>query len=464
MARISGACVLVADDERAIRDALRMILEYEGYRVVEATDGEQVLPVARAEHPDAVLLDIRMPRLSGLEALRKLREAYPELPVLMISGHGTIETAVEALRGGAQDFLEKPLEREVVLRRLAGILERARLREEVASARVGDDLRWKLVGQSAPMQRVFELIERTGPTQATVLITGESGTGKELVARAIHARSPRAEAPFIKVNCAAIPDELIESELFGHEKGAFTGASLRQRGRFARAHGGTLLLDEIGDMSLRTQAKVLRALQDGEIEPLGAGRPVHVDVRVIAATNKDLRTEMEAGRFREDLYYRLSVLPIQLPPLRARREDIPPLIEHLTAQICAENNFRPRRFSRAAIQALAERPWPGNVRELRNTLERALILSTGETIDVGELPEAEAAAQGDGEAWLAAPTLREFKERSERVYLLGKLEEHGWNITRTAQAIGTPRSNLYKRLEHHGLARLAAVRDRETAP
>ena len=448
-----GARVLIADDESAIRDTLRMILEYEGYRVFEAADGEQALTVARTRSPDAMLLDIRMPRRSGLDVVEQLRREGIDVPVLMISGHGTIETAVRALQLGAQDFLEKPLEREIVLRRLEGVLEREFLRSEVDTIQREEDRRWQLVGDSEPMRRIREMIARAGPTQATVLITGESGTGKELVARSIHRASGRADRPFIKVNCAAIPDDLIESELFGHEKGSFTGATDRQRGRFARADGGTIFLDEIGDMSLKTQAKVLRALESGEIEPLGGGEPIHVDVRVIAATNKDLRREIAEGRFREDLFYRLSVLPIPLPPLRERREDIPALVEHLVGLVCAENNFRPRRLTEAAIEELSRRPWHGNVRELRNAIERALILVPGEVIDVGDLPDVDGASpsQSAPEDWFDAGSLREFKERAERAFLERKLSEHGWNITRTAQAIGTPRSNLYKRIEHHGL-------------
>lgn len=459
--RTRGASVLVVDDEPTIRDSLRMVLEHEGYRVLEAADGEQALRVVETGHPEAVLLDILMPRLNGLEALRRIRSLTVDLPVLMISGHGTVETAVEALRSGAQDFLEKPLEREVVLRRLEGVLERSRFREDITNRRNEEEEKYRLVGESPGMKRLKELIQRAGPTQATVLITGESGTGKELVARAIHQASTRVDGPFIKVNCAAVPDDLIESELFGYEKGAFTGAAARQRGRFARAHGGTIFLDEIGDMSMRTQAKVLRALQEGEIEPLGAGGPVRVDVRVLAATNKDLKVEIENGRFREDLYYRLSRLPIHIPPLSDRREDIPALVDHLARLICRENNLRPKRFTEAALSVLAGRPWSGNVRELRNALERAIILALGEAIDVSDLPDREVRADSEDPGWLEAPTLREFKERSERDYLRYQLQRHGWNITRTAQAVDTPRSNLYKRLEHHGLVRLERNRTEE---
>lgn len=458
-----GATILVVDDEAAIRDALRLILEYEGYRVIEAAEGDEALRRLRNVTPHAVLLDVRLPKHSGLDVLRTLREGGADMPVLMISGHGTIATAVEALSAGANDFLEKPLEREVVLHRLGAALDRAQLRTESLLRSRDEQGRYHLVGQSEAMQRVRELISRAGPVQATVLITGESGTGKELVARAVHAMSTRADAPFVKVNCAAIPDELIESELFGYEKGAFTGAAQKQKGRFANAHGGTILLDEIGDMSLKTQAKVLRALQDGEIEPLGAGGTVRVDVRVIAATNKDLRVAIKAGDFREDLYYRLSVLPIHIPPLRERRDDIPAIVEHLTALICRDNNLRPRQLTPAALESLRNRSWPGNVRELRNVLERAVILAPAETIDVGHLADGEAGTAKESAEFLDAPTLREFKDLSERRYLLRKLEEYGWNVTKTAQAIATPRSNLYKKLEHHDLVRLTSQRSRENS-
>ncbi len=448
------ATVLVVDDEPAIREALRLVLEDE-YSIVEAADGKEAVRMVLSRPPDALLLDIMMPEMSGLDALTEIRSRGVDIPILVISGHATISTAVEALKRGAQDFLEKPLEREIVLRRLAGVLERARLRETVEAQKAEEGDRWRLIGESAAMEEVRDVISRVGPTQATVLITGESGTGKELVARAIHEASTRSDAPFIKVNCAAIPDELIESELFGHEKGSFTGAGSRQKGRFARAHGGTIFLDEIGDMSLKTQAKVLRALQDGEIEPLGAGQPIRVDVRVLAATNKALRHEIAEGNFREDLFYRLSVLPVHLPPLRERAGDLPLLVAHISSLVCRENNFRPRQMTPAAIDRLAAHAWPGNVRELRNYIERAIILVRSDEIDAADLPPLEDVPQGSGESLMEIPTLRDFKEASEREYLRRRLEEHDWNITRTAQAIATPRSNLYKRLEHHSLARLA---------
>ncbi len=451
------ALILVTDDEKAIRDALRLILEYEGYRIIEASDGEEALSKLSRQAPDAVLLDIRMPKMNGLDVLKRIRTQGNEIPVLMISGHGNIDTALEALRLGAQDFLEKPLERDVVLRRLETALEQSRLLEQAAEYQAEEDLRWRMVGDGPAMSRVREMIRRAGPTQATVLITGESGTGKELVARATHRASTRVDFPFIKVNCAAIPDDLIESELFGHEKGSFTGASSRQKGRFARAHRGTIFLDEIGDMSLKTQAKVLRALQEGEIEPIGAGGPIQVDVRVIAATNKDLKEEIENGNFREDLYYRLSVLPIHIPPLRERVEDIKALAEHLSKMICRQNNFKERTFTAAAIEKLSAMTWKGNVRELRNYLERAIILSAGDVLDAEDLPSDDIERKDVSERLPMAKTLREFKDLAERAYLLRKLEENGWNITRTAQSIDTPRSNLYKRIEHHSLDRLAAA-------
>ncbi len=455
--------ILVVDDEEDIRASLRMILEYEGLEVIEAASGREAVALLVEARPDAVLLDIKMPRMDGLEVLRELRERDPELPVVMISGHGTIATAVEATRLGAFDFMEKPLERERVLLVLRNALQLRRLEEENRQWRLSFEARYRMVGDSPALRRVQELIARAAPTKAPVLITGESGTGKELVARAIHGNSPRARRPFVKVNCAAIPEELIESELFGHEKGAFTGATREQVGKFQQADGGTLFLDEIGDMSLRTQSKVLRALQDGEIEPVGAARTLTVDVRVIAATNKDLAREIEAGRFREDLYYRLHVVPIHVPPLRERREDIPQLVDYFVEIFCRENNYRRRRFAPEAIEALQRMPWPGNVRELRNAVERLVILAPHDPIRAADIPAglgmplgAAPSFEADGSVVrvpVGGRSLQAFKEEAERAFLLAKLREHDWNIAATAKAIDTPRSNLYKKLEAYGLRR-----------
>lgn len=446
--------MLVVDDEESIRASLRMILEFERYRVDEAANGREALRRVMTRPPAAVLLDIKMPEMDGLATLSGLREQGHEMPVVMISGHGDIAAAVEATRLGAYDFLEKPLERDRVLLALRNAVERQRLRDENRELRRDPS---ELVGESPAMQELRATIDRAAPTPATVLITGESGVGKELVARAIHAGSQRSEMPLVQVNCAAIPDELIESELFGHERGAFTGAVRRQIGKFTAADGGTIFLDEVGDMSARTQAKVLRALQSGEIEPVGARMTTTVDVRVVAATHRDLPGEIEAGRFREDLFYRLNVVPVHVPPLRERLEDLPLLVEHFIERFASENNYRQKNLTAGAIRQLQAMPWRGNVRELKNLLERVLILSPGDRIDRAAILRLAGSARGDlSEAILALPTLREFRESSERMYLSKKLEENGWNVTRTAKAVGTPRSNLYKKMEQYGLRREGA--------
>jgi len=454
LTRPTGPRVLVVDDEESIRASLRMILEFERYRVDEAANGREALRRVMTRPPAAVLLDIKMPEMDGLATLSGLREQGHEMPVVMISGHGDIAAAVEATRLGAYDFLEKPLERDRVLLALRNAVERQRLRDENRELRRDPS---ELVGESPAMQELRATIDRAAPTPATVLITGESGVGKELVARAIHAGSQRSEMPLVQVNCAAIPDELIESELFGHERGAFTGAVRRQIGKFTAADGGTIFLDEVGDMSARTQAKVLRALQSGEIEPVGARMTTTVDVRVVAATHRDLPGEIEAGRFREDLFYRLNVVPVHAPPLRERLEDLPLLVEHFIERFASENNYRQKNLTAGAIRQLQAMPWRGNVRELKNLLERVLILSPGDRIDRAAILRLAGSARGDlSEAILALPTLREFRESSERMYLSKKLEENGWNVTRTAKAVGTPRSNLYKKMEQYGLRREGA--------
>ncbi len=458
----SGPLILVADDEADIRASLRRILEYEKMRVDEAASGAEALEKVERARPDVVLLDIKMPRVDGLEALAQIRRRDGDLPVIVISGHGTIATAVEATKLGAFDFMEKPLERDRVLLVLRNALERRRLQEENRDLRLSFEERFRMVGDSSAVRRVQEAMARAAPTKASVLITGESGTGKELVARAVHRNSPRSDKPFVKVNCAAIPEELIESELFGHEKGSFTGAVRDQVGKFVQADGGTILLDEIGDMSLKTQSKVLRVLQDGEVEPVGAAKAFRVDVRVIAATNKDLTEEILAGRFREDLYFRLNVVPIELPPLRDRREDIPQLVEYLATTFCRENNYRVKAFAPDAVETLREMPWRGNVRELRNAVERLIIMTPADTIRAGDLPagiglslgtQADSAAASHIRVAHEGLSLQAFKDAAEKAYLLAKLREHDWNIAATAKAVDTPRSNLYKKLEAYGLRR-----------
>ncbi len=454
--------ILVADDEQDIRASLRMILEYEGLDLSEAASGPEALEKVAAEQPDAVLLDIKMPRMDGLEVLARLRERDPELPIVVISGHGTIQTAVEATRLGAFDFMEKPLERDRVLLVLRNALERRRLQEENRDLKLEFEERFRMVGSSPALQQVQEAVKRAAPTRASVLITGESGTGKELVARAIHRNSTRADKPFVKVNCAAIPEDLIESELFGHVKGSFTGATRDQVGKFVQADGGTIFLDEIGDMSLKTQSKVLRVLQDGDVEPVGAAKSITVDVRVIAATNKALPEEIEQGRFREDLYFRLNVVPIELPPLRERREDIAELVEYFVETFSKENNYKRKKVSEKVIAELSKLPWRGNARELRNAVERLIIMTPNDTVRVEDIPAGLGLALDRPEAVgpegalairHAGATLQRFKDEAERSFIVSKLRENDWNIAATAKAIETPRSNLYKKLEAYGIER-----------
>jgi two-component system nitrogen regulation response regulator NtrX len=452
-----SARILVIDDEPAIRDSLKMILEYEGYDFLGAPSGQDGIALVQRESPDMVFLDVKMPGMDGIETLTRLRGTAEMLPVVMISGHATRETAFQAAKLGAFGFIEKPLSREDVLIQVRNALEQGRLRAENRELRETAELKHEMIGASSSLRGVTEAIRRAAPTNATVLIQGESGVGKELVARAIHRNSLRKRERFVQVNCAAIPDELIESELFGHEKGSFTGATEKQIGKFEQADRGTIFLDEVGDMSLKTQAKVLRVLQEGEVERVGSSRTIKVDVRVIAATNKDLEKEIEKGAFREDLFFRLSVIPIHVAPLRERPEDIPLLVRHFVNLFVRENNFRPRQLTPAAMAALQRHRWKGNVRELRNTVERMIIMTPRETIDVGDLPEAvrvdvRPPAPDNTGGPRSPETLREFKELSERSFLVQKLRENNWNISRTAEVIGTPRSNLYKKLEFYKIA------------
>ncbi len=445
------ARVLIIDDEDAIRSSLGMIFEYEGYDCILAANGPAGLKMAERDAPDLIFLDVKMPQMDGLEVLKALRQSAPSVPVVILSGHGTVKTAVEATKLGAFDFIEKPPESERILLVARNALQQKRLSDENRRLKLSFDDRYRLVGKSAALDEISEAIRRAAPTSATVLITGESGTGKELVARAIHRNSLRRDEAFVQVNCAAIPDDLIESELFGHEKGSFTGATEKQIGKFELAHKGTIFLDEVGDMSLRTQAKVLRVLQEGEVERIGSQRTMKVDVRVLAATNKKLEEAIEKGEFREDLYFRLSVIPVHIPPLRERSEDVPLLVEHFVGVFCSENNYRRKTFSRDAQEALKRHPWRGNVRELRNTVERLMIMSQGDEIRVEDL---EGVLRRGGDSAAPAPplgSLRDFKENAERAFIVQKLRECRWNVSATAQAIGTPRSNLYKKLEQYGI-------------
>jgi two-component system nitrogen regulation response regulator NtrX len=467
-----GATVLVVDDERNIRRTLQMVLSGEGYRVVEAESAEQALETLRhsTQPVDVVLLDLKLPRMSGLEALERIRgdDTTRDLPVIVISGHATVDDAVSAVKLGATDFFEKPLNRERVLVSVRNSVRTARLSRSVAHLRGELEARYEMIGTSTPMQKLYGDIDKVAPTKASVLVTGESGTGKELVCRAIHRLGPRKDAPFIKVNCAAIPRELIESELFGHEKGSFTGAQGRKRGFFEQAHGGTLLLDEIGDMAAAAQAKVLRALQSGEIMRVGSEHVIHVDVRVFAATNKDLARHVADGTFREDLYYRLDVFPIRVPALRDRQGDIRQLANAFVAAFCQENGLRQKPIDDPVYEALTRRSWPGNVRELKNVVERAAILS-GDRITIADLPEdphANPFDDDDGGGRPSRPpelpgvsngderlTLRAYREAAERAYILQTLRDFDWNISKSAVALGVERTNLHKKIRTFGIKR-----------
>ncbi len=457
--------VLIVDDEKGIREALKQVLEYEEIEVQTCASGHEALRVYPEFRPHLVFLDVKMEGLDGLETLKRVRELDPHAQVVMISGHGTIQTAVEATQLGAYDFLEKPLDTDRILLTLRNALQHVVLVSENVRLKQEVHAQYEIVGSSKAIRQVIERLEKVAPTPARVLITGQNGTGKELVARAIHALSPRAAGPFVEVNCAAIPSELIESELFGHVKGSFTGAFADRAGKFELADGGTLFLDEIGDMSLSAQAKVLRALQEGVISRVGSGKTLTVDVRVIAATNKHLEQEIREGRFREDLLYRVNVVPIEVPPLRERRGDIPQLVAHFAAEL-TRGGLPPKEIEPAAVQRLTAHDWPGNIRELKNGVERLLILAAGATVTeadvqrlvgmgdggVGRMTGSPGDA-GENATWLRASTFEEFKQAAERAFLLTKLQQHDWNVSETARTLQMPRSNLYKKIERYGLAR-----------
>ncbi|OGF67052.1 MAG: Fis family transcriptional regulator [Candidatus Fischerbacteria bacterium RBG_13_37_8] len=443
--------ILVIDDEEDIILMMRMILEYEGYECFSASRGNEGIQIALKEKPDAIFLDLKMPQMDGYEIYDMLRAKGIVTPVIIISGHGNVTTAVDFIKRGAFDFLEKPLEREKILITLRNALEQKKLKEENIELKLRFEEKYRMIGSSKYMMHLKEQMQKIAPTNSTVLITGESGTGKELVAHAIHKNSRRGSKQFIKVNCAAIPEELIESELFGHIKGSFTGAFETKQGKFEQANEGTIFLDEIGDMSSRTQSKVLRVLEEGELEKIGSQKPIKVEVRIIAATNKNLGEEIEKGTFREDLYYRLNVMVIPVLPLREHPEDVPELIEYFTNHYCKENNFASKKFSSDALDELKKHQWKGNIRELRNIVERLLLLSQSAIIEKEEVIATLPERKWDNQVvdFLQSQTLKSFRDSSERYFIIRKLEENNWNIAKTAKKIRTPRSNLYKKLEQY---------------
>jgi two-component system, NtrC family, nitrogen regulation response regulator NtrX len=455
--------LLIVDDEPNIRTSLEGVLRDEGYRVSSVESAEEALRRVRQTPPDLVLLDILLPGMDGLAALEEMKRLKPDLAVMMISGHGSIETAVKATKLGAYDFIEKPPSLERVILAVRHALDRTRLERENLQLRQTLEKRYQIVGESGSMKDLERIIQSVAPTNGRVLICGESGTGKELLARAIHLQSLRSGKPFVEVNCAAIPEDLIESELFGHEKGSFTGATSKRQGKFELADGGTLFLDEVADMSLRTQAKVLRVLEEQRFERVGGVEPISVDVRVLAASNKDLEQEKQAGRFRDDLYYRLNVVPLYVSPLRKRTEDIPLLVEHFIREFCKEYGKREKKISASAMQLLMDYHWPGNIRELKNLVERLIIMVPSDTIIPPDVqsslrptapsvsPKEMKAGPRVEEASVEEDTLRKARERFEREYILERLRENGWNISRTAEKLGIERSNLHRKLKAYDI-------------
>lgn len=448
--------ILIVDDELSIRQSLEGILEDEGFETAFAATGEEAINMIQEEDPDLVLLDIWMPGIDGLETLKRIKHLRSNQLVIMMSGHGSIETAVKATRLGAYDFIEKPLSLEKVLLSIQNAMKIGQLVAENQALKEKINRDYEMIGESQAIAKLKKQIAIAAPSSGWALITGENGTGKELVARAIHSQSTRSTKPFVEVNCAAIPEELIESELFGHEKGSFTGATAARKGKFDLASGGTLFLDEIGDMSLKTQAKILRILQEHKFERVGGNRTIEVDVRVIAATNKDLEEEIEAGNFREDLYFRLNVLPFTVPPLRDRKEDIPRLIKHFLQYFCSKESREIKSIEKSALEALISYNWPGNVRELKNLIERLVIMTPEHVIHLSDLPHAitkRAASNKNENSSLAEmpDSYREAKELFEKQFLLEKLKKNSWNISRTAEEIGLERSNLHRKIKSYGI-------------
>src|SRR5882672_4996722 len=454
--------ILVVDDEAGVRGSLTGILGDEGYQVEAADSGEAALAVLEGRRFDLLLLDVWLPKMDGLESLSRVRTLDPEVPVVVISGHGSIETAVKAVRMGAQDFVEKPLALEKTLLVVKNALRQRKLEAENRALKEQVEHRWVMVGESPVLHALRADIAQAAPSNGRVLIFGENGTGKELVARNIHHLSLRSAGPFVEVNCAAIPEELIESELFGHTRGAFTGALTAKKGKFELADGGTLFLDEVGDMTLKTQAKVLRVLQEQKVEPVGGTATITVDVRVIAATNKNLEEEIRKGTFREDLFFRLNVIPFRVASLRERREDISLLARHFIAELSAEYGKRTKELTREVLDLLVAQPWPGNVRELRNIIERLVIMTPGDRIEarhlpaslVGGAPPASEPASTSGPLSATVsdfPSLAAAREDFEKRYIWKKYQECGGNMSRTSEALQVERSNLYRKMKGYGL-------------
>jgi two-component system nitrogen regulation response regulator NtrX len=458
---MANEIILIVDDEESVRNSLAGVMKDEGYEVVSAVSGREGLDLLNEVQPSLALLDIAMPAMDGIETLRRFKEMRPDMPVIMVTGHGTIETAVKTTKMGAYDFIVKPPELQHLALVVKHGLEESRLREENESLRLSINRRHEIVGESEKIRTLKEQIALAGPTNGWVLIHGESGTGKELVARAIHRASRRSAGPFVEVNCAAIPHDLIESELFGHEKGSFTGATGMKRGKFDLAHGGTIFLDEIADMSVATQAKVLRVLEGQEFQRVGGTKTLKVDVRVIAASNKNLPDHIRKGSFREDLYYRLNVIPLTVPPLRERADDIPRLVRHFLQEFSAEYGQKTKAIDDEALDLFVRYQWPGNVRELRNIIERLIIMVPGPVIRAQNVPPPVSSSQQEhpapvlpnaaGRAGDNHATLRDARAACEREFISRKLRENHGNVSRTADAIGVERSNLHRKIKALGI-------------
>ena len=444
--------ILIIDDEKEICESMKMILDYEGYEANFSTSAIQGLKTLEENPPGCLLLDIQMPEMNGFEVLKRVKESSPSISVIIISAHGSVENAIKATRLGAFDFIEKPIDRDKLLISVRNAIEQVKLLTENIEIKKSLEGSGDILGQSKSIKSILELIDKVAPLDTRVLITGENGTGKELVARAIHKKSQRKDKPFIEVNCAAIPNELIESELFGHEKGSFTGAFNQRIGRFELANKGTIFLDEVGDMSPQTQAKVLRAIEDGKIERVGGGKKIDVDVRIISATNKDLPEEIQKEKFREDLYHRLNVIPILVPPLRERKDDIPILVEAFAKEIITRHKKPPVKFLDDALKLLQEMNWSGNVRELKNIVERIIIIIDKREISRSDIEFLLKPGQASMDDIIDdSNSFQEFKEKAERAFILKQLNENGWNISKTAELLDIQRSHLYNKMKKYGI-------------